>query len=101
MVHMATKAERYRYEQERSHPPERPKKKAKKRARSGWADGAAAAVSRDQANGSTGTARRNIYKRSNNTGSPALENSATGKPSRKSTRKSAEHVKLATNLTSR
>lgn len=49
----------------------------------------------------SGTATRNFAKRSNNKGGPALEISATGTPSRKSTRSSAGRVKQATNLARR
>lgn len=61
---------------------------------------------RDQGNdgglhklGVEGTARRNLKTSpSNQKGGPALETSSNGKPSRKSTRGSADHIKLATNL---
>jgi hypothetical protein len=49
--------------------------------------------------GVEGTARRNLKTSpSQQKGGPALESSGNGKPSRKSTRSSADHVKLATNL---
>jgi hypothetical protein len=47
----------------------------------------------------TGTALRNLKTSpSHQKAGPALESSESGKPSRKSTRASAGHVKLATNL---
>lgn len=53
----------------------------------------------DHKEGVTGTARRNLQtSQAKLKGRPALETSATGKPSRKSTRGSSEHVKLGTNL---
>lgn len=49
--------------------------------------------------GVTGTARRNLQTSpAKQKGRPALESSANGKPSRKSTRGSADHIKQATNL---
>jgi hypothetical protein len=49
--------------------------------------------------GVRGTAARNLKTApSHIKAGPALEDSSTGKPSRKSTRASAGHIKLATNL---
>lgn len=53
----------------------------------------------DHKAGVEGTARRNLQTSpAKLKGRPALETSADGKPSRKSTRGSSEHIKLATNL---
>jgi hypothetical protein len=48
-----------------------------------------------------GTMPHNFKHRSDNHGGPVLESSANGKPSRKSTRKSAGHMKAASELTRR
>jgi hypothetical protein len=48
-----------------------------------------------------GTLPHNFVKRSDNRGGPVLESSASGKQSRKSTRKSAGHIKAASELTRR
>ena len=94
LLGMATRAERYRAEQQVSSSQAKPKKT---RAHSiDRAVGAATAgVSGD------GTAQRNLSKRSNNKGGPALEISDSATPSRKSTRSSAGRVKSATELTRR
>jgi hypothetical protein len=53
----------------------------------------------DHKAGVKGTARRNLQTSTGKLkGRPALESSANGKPSRKSTRGSSEHIKLGTNL---
>ena len=91
---MATKAERYRAEQQRNSSP--PKAKAKKaHAADRTVDASTAGVS------GNGTALRNFTKRTANHGGPALEVSGAGRPSRKSTRSSAGRVKQASNLTRR
>ena len=79
---MATKAEEYMAELLRASRPPRPKKVRK--------------PSRDEHIDSTlldgvGTMPHNFTKRSVNRGGPVLESSASGKPSRKSTRKSPTH----------
>lgn len=93
---MATKAERFRAEEQRAnqlknqltkHPPPQHK------------PGSTQALSRR-------TERIkwlafNHDQRSDNKGGAALEASATGRPSRKSTRGSSGHIKLSTNLTRR
>jgi hypothetical protein len=89
---MATKAERYRAEQQVSRSQAKPKK-AKPHSIDRTVDAATAGVSGD------GTAPRNLSKRSK--GGPALEISGTAKPSRKSTRSSAGRIKSATELTRR
>ena len=89
---MATKAEEYMAELLRASRPPKPKKVRK--------------PSRDEGIDSTlldgvGTMPHNFTKRSTNRGGPVLESSASGKPSRKSTRKSAGHIKAASELTRR
>jgi hypothetical protein len=89
---MATKAEEYMSELLRQSRPPRPKKLRK--------------PSRDDNIDTTlldgvGTSPHNFAKRSDNRGGPVLESSASGKPSRKSTRKSSGHIKGANELTRR
>ncbi len=82
---MATKAERYRAEQQRTGD----KKTAKpKRPRGG--QGVASGKATAGRNRSTHAAKKATY---------ALEDSATGKPSRRSTRSSANRAKPGSNLT--
>jgi hypothetical protein len=80
---MATKAERFSAEQQRAardkHPKRRPRRKARKRARAG-----AGNPTRPSHNAAPRAGRNSSYE---------LEASATGRPSRKSSRKSATHVK--------
>src|SRR6185369_2772107 len=89
LLYMATKAERYRAEQQVSRSQAKPKKAKPHR------------IDRTVGVSGDGTALRNLSKRSNNKGGPALEISATAKPSRKSTRSSAGRIKSATELTRR
>jgi len=98
---MATKAERFKREQQvRANPPK--SKKPKPKRRDFPVDTAKPGVSAtDRKVGLGNTARRNLTSPAKSLGGPALEGSATGKPSRKSTRASAGRVKLATNLTRR
>lgn len=89
---MATKAEAYMAELFRASRPPRPKKVRK--------------PTRDENIDKTlldgvGTSPHNFKHLSDNHGSPVLESSANGKPSRKSTRKSSGHMKAATELTRR
>lgn len=55
----------------------------------------------DRRAGGDSTAKRNVSKRAETKGGARLEDSASGKPSRKSTRKSEGHVKSASSLTRR
>jgi hypothetical protein len=81
---MATRAELFRSEQERSNQPPKPKK---------------AKSTADHKQGAHGTAARNLKTSASHVkDGPALEDSESGKPSRKSTRGSSGHIKLATNL---
>jgi hypothetical protein len=91
---MATRAERYRAEQQVTSSQAKPKK-AKAHSIDRAVDATTAGVS------GVGTARRNLSKRSNNKGGPALEVSTASTPSRKSTRSSAGRSKSATELTRR
>jgi hypothetical protein len=75
---MATRAERFRSEQERSNQPAKPKK---------------AKITADHKQGARGTAVRNLK-----TSASHVKDGPAGKPSRKSTRGSNGHIKLATNL---
>jgi hypothetical protein len=89
---MATKAEAYMAELLRASRPPRPKKVRK--------------PTRDENIDTTlldgvGSMPHNFKHRSDNHGGPVLESSANGKPSRKSTRKSAGHMKAASELTRR
>ena len=77
---MATKAEQFRYEQERSGP-----KRSKKILKEHHLDPAH-------------TMTRNITKRGDKNAGAALEDSMSGKPSRKSTRPSARHGRTDTKL---
>jgi len=87
-----TKAERYRYEQERTGP-----KKAPKRLRRGGsnypgATGAGASLN-DERRRQGRTASRNWSIRAGREAPYVLEDSPSGKPSRRSTRKAANHQK--------
>lgn len=89
---MPTKAEQFRYEQERSG-----EKKAKRppRRRRDWPVDTAlpgvSATDRKVGNGSTGS--RNTSQRAGRNAAYVLEDSQTGRPSRKSTRKGAHSMK--------
>ena len=91
---MATRAERYRAEEQINSNQAKPKK-PRAHAIDRSVSAATAGVS------GAGTARQNLGNRSNNKGGPALEVSEHGTPSRKSTRSSAGRVKAATELTRR
>lgn len=91
---MATKAEQERAEQQRANRTPRPKQAPRRR---GPVD--AAKIGDNDNAGLKGTALRNLKTApTHQKGGPALEDSESGKPSRKSTRGSAGHVKQATNL---
>jgi len=95
---MATRAELYRADQERKN--QKPNIKKPTPRRDASADTSRPAIAADGRRARvTNTALRNIKTAvSKQKGGPALENSSSGKPSRKSTRGSAGHVKLASNL---
>lgn len=95
---MATKAEKLRAKQQREANPPRPKRPPRPR-RDTPVDTSKPGVSAtDRKAGGLGTANRNRSKRAAAKGGARLEDSATGKPSRKSTRKSEGRVKRTTNL---
>jgi hypothetical protein len=84
---MATKAEAYRAEKQRENQAANPKRSSSR------------IKSTNDKQGVSGTAARNLKTAASHLkDGPALEDSATGVPSRKSTRGSSGHVKLATNL---
>jgi hypothetical protein len=89
---MSTKAEQHKVEQQRKNQ----RTNASKRSPSARAP---ATGGGEHKLGVEGTARRNLKTSpSHQKGGPALETSSNGKPSRKSTRGSADHIKLASNL---
>jgi hypothetical protein len=95
---MATKAERFRAEQQRKANPPRPNRPRRPR-RDTLVDTSLPGVSatdRKAGGGSSGS--RNASERAGRKGGASLEGSATGKPSRKSSRKSAGGIKAASNL---
>jgi hypothetical protein len=95
---MATKAEAYRRAQQRSAKPPQPKQPPRRR-REKPVDTARAGVSAtDRRAGGDATAARNRSARAQTKGGARLESSASGKPSRKSTRKSVGRVKRTANL---
>ena len=84
---MATRSDTFRADQQRANQAGKPKKAPKK------------ANGNNHKASVSGTAARNLKTAPSHVkGGPALEDSASGKPSRKSTRGSTGHIKLATNL---
>jgi hypothetical protein len=95
---MATKAQKFKTLQERTANPPKTKKPPLPR-RDEIVDTAEPGVSAsDRKVGAGGTATRNVSKRAANKGGAALEDSQTGQPSRKSTRKSTGRQKRTSNL---
>lgn len=96
---MATKAQQFKAEQQRkTAKPPKPKRQPRRRRDPVQVDTSQPGVSatdRKVGGGRSGT--RNLSNRSEAKGGAKLEDSATGKPSRKSTRKSAGRVKRTTN----
>jgi hypothetical protein len=87
---MATKAEMHKSEMQRENQASNPKRSSSR--------GKSAAQGAHK-EGVSGTAARNLKTAESHVkDGPSLEDSATGKPSRKSTRGSNGHIKLATNL---
>jgi hypothetical protein len=84
---MATKAQQFRAQAQRAAQKPQPKKPVRAR-RSPPVEAA----------GDAHTAARNVSGHAGRRGGAALEDSANGKPSRKSTRGSADHTKRSTNL---
>jgi len=98
---MATKAERFRVEVQRSAKPPRPKQPPRRR-RDTPVDTSLPGVSAtNRRAGGGSTAARNQSKRAARKGGARLEDSASGRPSRKSTRKSQGRIKASTNLARR
>lgn len=95
---MATKAQAFKSQRQREAKP--PKKKRAPRPRRDFpVDTAQPGVSAsDRRAGSGSSGSRNVSKRAGKKGGAALENSATGKPSRKSTRKASGRIKRTSNL---
>lgn len=96
---MATKAQQFKAEQQRkTAKAPKPKRQPRRRRDPVQVDTSQPGVSatdRKVGGGRSGT--RNLSNRSEAKGGAKLEDSATGKPSRKSTRKSAGRVKRTTN----
>jgi hypothetical protein len=89
---MSTKAEQHKVDEQRKN--QRAKADKGLRASRGPSNDGG-----EHKSGVEGTARRNLKTSpSHQKGGPALESSSNGKPSRKSTRGSTDHVKLASNL---
>jgi hypothetical protein len=95
---MATRAERFKATMQREAKPKQPKKP--KRRRRDWpVDTAQPGVSAtDRKAGHGSTAARNRSLRAGRKGGAALEDSLSGRPSRKSTRKSEGSLKTTSNL---
>jgi len=95
---MSTKAQDFRAQQQREAKPPRPKQPAKRRRDNPVDTSLPGVTSTDRkANVHASGSRNEQSSRSDNKGGPSLE-ASNGKPSRKSTRKSAGHVKASTNL---
>jgi hypothetical protein len=96
--HMATRSQAFKSEQQRE--ARIPKKKRPPRPRRDFpvdtSQPGVSASDRKVGGGSSGT--RNVSKRTARKGGAVLEDSATGKPSRKSTRKASGRVKRTSNL---
>jgi hypothetical protein len=101
MTTMATKAQRFRAQAQRRARPPRPPRPPRPR-RDQPVDTSLPGVSAtDRKAGGGSTAGRNASARAGRKGGARLEDSATGKPSRTSTRKSAGRSKRTTNLQQR
>ena len=98
---MSTKAQDFRVEQQRSAHPPKPKGMKKLRKEAVRATDGAASATESEASPAKTTLPRNHTNRAARRGGSRLEVSASGRPSRKSTRKSEGHIKLASNLTRR
>jgi hypothetical protein len=95
---MSTKTQRFRTEMQRAANPPKPKQPARPR-RDTPVDTAQPGVSAtDRKAGGGSTAARNASARAGKKGGARLEDSASGRPSRKSTRKSKGRVKRTTSL---
>ena len=97
---MSTKAQDFRVEQQRTAHPPKPKGLKKLRKEAARADNGTEAKNGAESKTAVKMAvGRHHTDRTARRGGSRLEESASGKPSRKSTRKSEGHIKLATNLT--
>jgi len=95
---MATKADKFKTKQQHAANPPKPKRAPRAR-RDLNVDTAKPGVSAsDRKVGAGRSATRNVSARAAKKGGAALEDSATGQPSRKSTRDSASGVKRTSNL---
>lgn len=95
---MATKAQLYKTEQQRDANPPKPQSAPRPR-RDVPVDTSKPGVSAtNRKAGAGGTKTRNASKRAAKKGGAKLEDSKTGKPSRKSTRKSVKRAKRTSNL---
>ena len=95
---MATKAQSFRVEQQRAAHPPKPKQPRKRR-RDAPVDTSLPGVSAsDRKVGAGSTAARNRSARAERKGGVRLEDSQSGKPSRKSTRRSSGRMKPTSNL---
>jgi hypothetical protein len=98
---MATKSQQFRTQQQRDARPPKAQRPARRR-RDFPVDTALPGVSAsDRKVGSGSSGSRNVSARAARKGGAAMEDSATGKPSRKSTRKSEGRVKRTTKLQNR
>jgi hypothetical protein len=95
---MTTRAQAFKSRQQQTARPPKPKRSPRPR-RDVPVDTAKPGVSAtDRKAGGGHSGLRNVSKRAARKGGASLEDSATGKPSRKSTRKSTGRVKQASNL---
>jgi len=96
---MATKAEKFKADAQRRAKPPRAKQPARPPRNVGVDTSKPGVSATDRKAGGNSTAARNASKRAGNKGGASLEDSANGKPSRRSTRKSEGRIKQATSLT--
>ncbi|MBN2573601.1 MAG: hypothetical protein JXP73_03475 [Deltaproteobacteria bacterium] len=95
---MATKAQSFRAQQQREAKPPKPKQPRRQRKDVPVDTSRPGVSATDRKVGSGSTASRNMSKRARRKGGAYLEDSATGKPSRKSTRRSEGRLKRSVNL---
>jgi hypothetical protein len=96
---MATKAEKFKADAQRRANPPKKKRPARPRRDVGVDTSKPGVSASDRKAGGESTAARNASKRAASKGGARLEDSANGKPSRRSTRKSEGRIKQATSLT--
>lgn len=94
---MITKAEAFKAEQQRKAHPPKPKRPPRPK-RNTPVDTAAPGVSATDRKAGGGSSSRNASARAGKKGGASLEDSATGRPSRKSTRRSKGRIKRTSNL---